>query len=99
MKNKVIFTVLVLMSSTTFYSCGSKDANEEKKQESGWSEAEKKTYMNACVDGSKGSLGEDKAKEYCDCTLKNLEKEYPKASELANVSPDEIMELAKKCME
>lgn len=97
MKFKLFLSISLLSTIITLNACGSKA--EEEKKESNWSEAEKKTYMDACVDGSKGSLGDDKAKEYCSCTLDNLQKVYPKASELANVSPDEIMELAKKCMD
>ena len=83
---KVIYSV-VAIAMISLASCSS-----------GWSDAEKKAYMDACVDGAKGSLGEDKAKEYCSCTQEKLEAKYPKAADLENVKTDEITKLAEECM-
>jgi hypothetical protein len=83
---KVIYSV-VAIALISFASC-----------KSGWSDAEKKTYMDACVDGAKATFGEEKAKEYCSCTQEKIEAKYPKAKDLESVKQDEISELAMDCL-
>lgn len=84
---KVIYSV-VAIALISLSSCGSK----------GWSDAEKKTYMDACEGKAAAALGEEKAKEYCACTQEKMEAKYPDPAEVKNVTSEEITKMAEECM-
>lgn len=67
--------------------------------QSKWGKEVWEAYMNSCVGSAKESLGEQKAKDYCACTGMKLENRHPDANELANISQDEIVEVATLCLE
>lgn len=87
---KVLLSVAVL-AAFSFVSC-----------KKGWSDAEKKAYMDACVDGAKQTLGDKEGEDYCSCTMEKIMAKYPSAKELSDVSSDEktkvIQEVAKECL-
>lgn len=51
---------------------------------SGWSDEEKKSYLDSCNRTSKGQ------KEYCDCTLEKVMKEAPNPKDAEKVDVDKI---------
>lgn len=88
---KVLLSVAVV-AAFSFVSC-----------KKGWNDAEKKAYMDACVDGAKQSLGEKEGEDYCSCTMEKIMAKYPSAKELGEVDADEknkvIQDVAKECLE
>jgi hypothetical protein len=83
---KVIYSV-VAIALISFASC-----------KSGWSDAEKKTYMDACEGKAAEALGAEKAKEYCACTQEKMEAKYPNAKDVEKITADEITKMAEECM-
>ena len=67
---------------------------------SGWSSAEKDNFLKTCTGAATGSMGAEKAKDYCDCMFPKLEKKYPSAAEAdkLNSSDPAVMEMAKECI-
>lgn len=69
---------LISLSALMFVACSS-----------GWSEEEKKKYLDAC------NAGGPNFKNYCDCTLEKVMKEAPDPKDADKV---DIMKIAKECM-
>jgi hypothetical protein len=44
---------------------------------SSWSSADRSEFMSECVNSGKESIGEAKAKKYCECMLFKIEQRYP----------------------
>lgn len=68
----------------------------------GWSQADKDKLIGACVTSAKqGGPGLDEAKitSYCTCYQQNLEKKYPKVTDMAPVKAEDISKEAEKCLE
>ncbi len=104
MKKLLLFSTALFLSAALLNSCGSKEKGEEDKSEekSGWSDTEKKAYMDACINSAKNSIGEEKAEDYCSCTMNKIMDKYPSAMDLNKVEASEkndiIMDVAKDCM-
>ena len=48
---------------------------------SSWSSADRSDFLASCIESAKAELSEEKAKNYCGCTLFKMEKKYPKVSD------------------
>jgi hypothetical protein len=69
-----------------------------------WSDEDRKAFMTSCVDVAKNTLGEGKAKSYCECMLYKVEKKYPNSADAAKLNEEELakpawQKAAKDCME
>ncbi|HUR65121.1 MAG TPA: hypothetical protein VMZ03_02120 [Chitinophagaceae bacterium] len=51
-----------------------------------WSPKDRSDFLNDCVEAAKPSLGETKAKSYCECMLFKTEKKYPDPAEAAMIT-------------
>lgn len=64
----------------------------------GWTRAEKKEFMDNCVENT--GFSQSKAESYCDCMLKKLQSRYPKSSDMSRASDlkGEITDMAPGCL-
>lgn len=85
---KQVLALLLVVALTT--GCKSKGKNK------GWSEAERKAFMESCEQG--GSAMGDKAKPYCECMMAKLEDKYPSAEDAGKLDMNSTMEMAKDCL-
>ncbi len=69
-----------------------------KKASAGWPQKEKDAFTENCVNGAKGTMGDEKAKSYCDCVLGKMEAKYPDAAEAGKVDMNTMIEMAKDCV-
>ena len=73
--------------------------DEEESDGGGWSRAEQKQFMESCVENT--GFSQSKAESYCDCMLNKLQRKYPKAASMENVSglEEKIKAMAPGCLE
>jgi len=64
-----------------------------------WGSAEEDSFMKSCVDGAKNSMGASKAESYCSCVLEKIEVKYPSAIDALKMDVNDMMEMAKDCVE
>ncbi|RYZ29909.1 MAG: hypothetical protein EOO10_04665 [Chitinophagaceae bacterium] len=62
-----------------------------------WTPEEKSTFMTACTEGTSENMEESKSNNYCACLLEKLEKIYPVADDVINLTENKQMELSKAC--
>lgn len=55
-----------------------------------WTAKDRTDFLKECVDAARASLGEDKAKRYCACSLYKIERKYPDPSQAAEIT-EEVM--------
>lgn len=65
---------------------------------SGWTSAQKDEFIKTCTSAASGSMGEQKAKDYCSCMEPKVEAKYPKAEDAGKMSTDEATTMAKDCV-
>lgn len=82
---KLLQIALVLVVAASLTQCKSK----------GWSDAQKKTFLDPCKKGAATAMGEDKAGAYCDCVLGKIMAKYPNASDMEKLKGDEATEVGK----
>lgn len=67
----------------------------------GWSRSEENKFVDDCVAEAEKNVGGSRASEYCDCMLGKLKRMYSSYKEaereLANITQDEVTQLAADC--
>jgi hypothetical protein len=53
-----------------------------------WPSQERANFLTTCINSAKAGLGEQKAKNYCECMLYKIEKKYPSTAEAATITAD-----------
>ena len=68
-------------------------------EDGGWSNADKKKYMNECIPAAVNTgVDEQRATTYCNCTLKKLEKKYKSYSDAQNnMTQTELTKIQQEC--
>ena len=63
-----------------------------------WSEKDKSEFVSGCISGAKTDLGEDKAKQYCQCMLQRIMDKYPNANDARYLQYDtSISRIGREC--
>lgn len=79
------------------------DRNTERTSDDGggWSRSEENKFVDDCVAEAEKNVGGSRASEYCDCMLNKLKRMYSSYKEaereLANITQDEVTQLAADC--
>ena len=55
-----------------------------------WTKSEREEFVTSCINSAKASLGETKAKSYCECMMFKIEKLYPKADDAAKITAEDF---------
>jgi hypothetical protein len=55
-----------------------------------WKESEREEFVTSCFNSAKASLGETKAKSYCECMMFKMENIYPNADDAAKITADDF---------
>lgn len=55
-----------------------------------WSPADRSDFLKSCIESAKSELGEQKAKNYCGCTLFKMEKKYPRVADANALTEKEM---------
>jgi len=64
-----------------------------------WGKADRFAFLDNCVKSAKTSMGDEKANVYCSCVLEQVEGRYQTAEDALKLDVNEMMEMAKICME
>ena len=64
----------------------------------GWSSADKDEFKKTCLGSTTSGMGEEKAKNYCDCFEEKVEKKYPSKAEADKATTADITQLSTDCM-
>lgn len=56
-----------------------------------WSGADRKTFLSDCINAAKSGLGEEKAKNYCECMLYKVEVKFPKSADATAAITEEAI--------
>lgn len=56
-----------------------------------WSGKDRNDFLTDCVNTAKTGMGEEKAKNYCECMLYKVEVKYPKSSDAVEKLTDEAL--------
>ena len=69
-----------------------------------WKKSEREEFVTSCINSAKASLGETKAKNYCECMVFKLEKIYPNADDAAKITAEDFktdywQKLIKGCLD
>ncbi len=69
-----------------------------------WSAKDREEFVSSCVNSAKASLGETKAKSYCECMMFKIEKLYPNATDAAKITAEDFktdswQKLIKGCLD
>jgi len=69
-----------------------------------WAKKDREEFVTSCVNSAKGSLGEVKAKNYCECMSLKVEKLYPDADNAAKLTTEDFkteywQKLIKGCLD
>lgn len=62
-----------------------------------WPQSEKDAFMTNCIAGASEKVGEERAKDYCDCALHNILVKFPDYSTAGNITADDMAEAAANC--
>jgi hypothetical protein len=73
-------------------------AGNSKKTAGDWPEVEKQGFMDECVKGAAVSLGEESARNYCDCMLTKVIEKYPNVDDAMGLSVEEMGKMAEGCV-
>ena len=102
---KIILSLLLVTS----FACNSKDpkvasqssSENAAKQTVTWTRDAEMSWMDECVEGSKTTLGEEKAFNQCKCILRQIQEKNPSNDSLKNVQITNdtalITTMAKNC--
>lgn len=69
-----------------------------------WQKIEREEFVTSCINSAKASLGETKAKNYCECMMFKIEKIYPNANDAAKITAEDFkteywQKLIKGCLD
>lgn len=69
-----------------------------------WTKKEHEEFVTSCINSAKASLGETKAKNYCECMMFKIEKLYPNANDAAKITAEDFktdhwQKLIKGCLD
>src|SRR5687767_4901523 len=69
-----------------------------------WTKIDHEEFVTSCVNSAKASLGETKAKSYCECMMFKIEKIYPNANDAGKLSAEDFktehwQKLIKGCLD
>lgn len=67
------------------------------KTKKSWTEADKKLFLQNCIENSRKGLGE-RTESYCNCLLDTTVKKYPDAKKAMHLSMGENLDLMKNCL-
>jgi hypothetical protein len=62
-----------------------------------WTKKQIKEFVTNCENNASKLLGEDKAKDYCDCAVDVVAEQYQNYDDVKQVSIREILRVAKEC--
>ena len=55
-----------------------------------WTKNDHEEFVTSCINSAKASLGESKAKSYCECMMFKIEKIYPNANDAAKITAEDF---------
>lgn len=55
-----------------------------------WSKKDHEEFVTSCINSAKASLGETKAKNYCECMVFKIEKIYPNATDADKITAEDF---------
>lgn len=62
-----------------------------------WTDKDREEFTSKCVETAVKTVGEQKAKGYCDCMLKKIEVVYPNTADLGKMTQEQIQKWAGEC--
>ena len=62
-----------------------------------WTKKQIKEFVADCESKASKVIGEDKAKQYCNCAVDVVAQKYQNYSDVKNISIREVMQIAKEC--
>lgn len=63
-----------------------------------WTDKDRQAFLGGCVNKAVPEMGEEKARSYCSCMLRQLETHYPNANDLKYLKSDTtVYSLAREC--
>lgn len=62
-----------------------------------WTKKQIKEFVNNCEEKSSRLIGEDKAKQYCDCAVDVVAEKYNNYEDVKKASIIEVLKIAKEC--
>jgi len=66
-----------------------KEINDCLSVNSTWTAGERSEFISQCIGSAKaGGLGEQKAKNYCECMLYKIEKKYPSSAQAVTITAE-----------
>ena len=89
----------ILKSCESEYSNSQPNSNSSNSNNSTkvWSAADQQEFLDNCVPGASKSLTPRAGKDYCNCMLQKLMKEYPDSKDVSNASERHLKILATDC--
>lgn len=85
--------VTVLLISFSLASC----ASLAKAAAKYWTKKQIKEFVTNCEEKSSRLIGEDKAKQYCDCAVDVVAEKYHNYDDVKKASIIEVLKIAKDC--
>ena len=55
-----------------------------------WTAADRSTFLNECITSAKGSVGDEKAKIYCECMLYKVEVKFPNPEDAGTLTAEKL---------
>jgi len=55
-----------------------------------WSAKDRSDFLSECINSAKDKIGEEKAKNYCECMLYKVEIRYPNAADAGELTDDKL---------
>src|SRR5687768_16124012 len=83
---KGIWLILLLIFAT---SCDSSK---------GWTENNRQSYINTCVEENRSSIGEEKVKEYCICMQDSVKARYPNYRDVEKLTMSQNLDISNNCL-
>lgn len=63
-----------------------------------WSSADMQEFLNSCASKMRGSLGADKAKEYCNCLIKKVVIQSPEVNSTEKITQTQLAGWGTDCL-
>ena len=90
MKNRIFYSIIILL---VLVSCSSLKKTAFKY----WSKKQVKEFVQNCETKSATWIGEEKAKQYCDCAVNVVAEKYHNYEDVKKASIIEVLKIAKDC--
>ena len=55
-----------------------------------WSAKERSAFLSNCISSAKTGMGEEKAKNYCECMVYKVESRYPNAADAGELTTEKL---------